>query len=167
MASQEPSQASGANGSEPFVVLPFLPPTSNNIYVNGRGGGRFMSSEAKKFKLQAISHIQSNCLAKISRLDRTAVYRVWYAFFFPVEEILNKTFGTGAKSAAGSRYKRMDVENRIKLVADSLATAIGIDDCQFFEGGHTKLSAALVNGKSQIHIFLTSEDPRRFGLEVL
>lgn len=155
-------------GDGPFVILPFLPPSSNHIYVNARGGkGRFLSAEAKKFKLRAVSTIQSNCLAQISRLDRGAVYRVWYAFFFPPEELLNTTFGSGKKGAAETRYKRMDVENRLKLVADSLATAIGIDDCQFFEGGHTKLSASLVGGQEQIHVFLTSEDPRRFGLEVL
>lgn len=151
---------------EPFVVLPFLPPTSNNVYVNARGGkGRFLSSEAKKFKLRAVAKIQQDCLAKITRLDRTAVYRVWYAFYFRPEDILNTTFGSGKKGAAETRYKRMDVENRLKLVADSLATAIGIDDCQFFEGGHTKLSASLVGGQEQIHVFLTSEDPSRFGLE--
>lgn len=155
------------DSGRPFVILPFLPPTSNNIYVNARGGkGRFLSPEAKKFKLMAVSHIQSNCLAQIARLDRGAVYRVWYAFFFPIDEILNMTYGNGKKGSAETRYKRMDVENRLKLVADSLATAIGIDDCQFFEGGHTKLSAALVGGTEQIHVFLTSEDPRRFGLEV-
>jgi hypothetical protein len=100
-------------------------------------------------------------------LDRGAVYRVWYAFYFPLEDLLNKTFGSGKQGAAESRYKRMDVENRVKLVADSLATAIGIDDCQFFEGGHSKLSATLVGGTSQIHVFLTSENPKRFGLETV
>lgn len=150
---------------DPFVVLPFLPPSSNHIYISGRGGIRFLSSEAKKFKLRAVSHIQSNCLAQIGRLDRGAVYGVWYAFFFPLEELINKTFNSGKKGAAETRYKRMDVENRLKLVADSLATAIGIDDCQFFEGGHTKCSASLVGGTEQIHIFLTPLDPTRFGLD--
>lgn len=153
------------SSSTPFVILPFLPPTSNNIYVNARGGkGRFLSPEAKKFKLQAISHIQSTCLAKITNLDRGAIYAVWYAFYFPLEDIINKTFGEGKKNSAESRYKRMDVENRIKLVADSLATAIGIDDCQFFEGGHSKISASIVGGKAQIQIFLNSENPSKFGI---
>lgn len=150
----------------PFVILTFLPPSSNHIYVNRRSGGRFLSKEAETFKRQAISYIQANCLAKIARLDRETVYRVWYAYFFPPEELLNQTFGKGKQGSAKTRYKRMDVENRLKLVADSLATAIGIDDCQFFEGGHTKLSASLTSGVPQVHIFLTPEDPRRFGLEI-
>lgn len=155
------------NAQQPFVVLPFLPPSSNHIYVTRRGGkGRFLSKEAETFKRRTISHIQTYCLAKVSRLDREAVYRVWYAFYFPPEELLNQTFGSGKKGSAKTRYKRMDVENRLKLVADALATAIGIDDCQFFEGGQTKLSASLTSGVPQVHIFLTTEDPRRFGLEV-
>lgn len=158
--------ASLGNYNRPFVILPFLPPTSNNIYVNKSGGGRFLSSEAKTFKTRAITHIQTECLAKITRLDRSAIYRVWYAFFFLPEEILNISFGNGKKGSAATRYKRMDVENRIKLVADSLATAIGIDDCQFFEGGHTKLSASLTAGVQQVQIFLTIDDPKRFGLEI-
>lgn len=149
----------------PFVVLPYLPPSSNHIYVNGRGGVRFLSAEAKKFKIQTISFIQSNCLAAISRLDREAIYQVWYAFYFPKEELINSTYGSGKKDAAKTRYKKMDVENRLKLIADALATAIGIDDCQFFEGGHAKLCSSLTSEISQVHIFLTPQDPSRFGLE--
>ncbi len=150
----------------PFVILPYLPPSSNHIYVTGRGGIRFLSSEAKTFKLRTVSYIQANCLAQISRLDREAIYRVWYAFFFPPDELINKTFGSGKKGSAQTRYKKMDVENRLKLIADALATAIGIDDCQFFEGGHAKLSSSLTSGVPQVHIFLTPQDPSRFGLEI-
>jgi Holliday junction resolvase RusA-like endonuclease len=151
-------------GEKPLVVLPFLPPSSNNIYVTNRQGGRFLSSEAKEFKTRAISFIQSNCLAEIGKLDRNGVYRVWYAFYFPLEDIINKTFGNGKKGAASTLYKKMDVENRVKLVADALATAIGIDDCQFFEGGHTKMSNSFSNGQSQLSIYLRPDDPSRFGI---
>lgn len=154
-------------GNRPFVVLPFLPPSSNHIYINRGGRGRCLSKEAETFKLRAISLIQTDCLARIGQLDRGMTYAVWYAFYFPLDELINTTFGGGKKGSAKSRYKRMDVENRLKLVTDSLATAIGIDDCQFFEGGHAKLSDELVGGKPQIHIFLTPKDPRYFGLEVL
>lgn len=150
----------------PFVVIPWLPPSSNHIYVNKRGGGRFLSKEAASFKTRTVSHIQTNCMAQITRLDRSAIYQVWYAFFFPKDDLLNKTYGSGKKGSAETRYKRMDVENRLKLVADSLATAIGIDDCQFFEGGHTKLCNSLVGGTDQVQVFLTPMDPARFGLEV-
>lgn len=147
-----------------LLTIPSLPPSSNHIYVNARGKGRFLSKEAQKFKIDMISHIQANYLPQISRLDRDGLYRVWYAFYFQPEDILNMTFGKGKKGSAKTRYKKLDVENRLKLVSDALATAIGIDDCQFFEGGHTKLSNSLTSGVSQIHIFLTPEDPQRFGI---
>lgn len=143
-------QAPGQQPS-PFVTLPFFPPTSNNVYVSGRGGIRFLSKEAKSFKSQVTAYIQANCLLAISKLDRGALYRVWYAFFFQPDEVFNKTFGK-KKDGPQTRYKRVDVENRVKLVADALATAIGIDDSQFWEGGHTKL---VTTGPPKIDIFIT------------
>ena len=151
-------------GISPFVVLKFLPPTSNNIYATNRNGKRFLSKVAETFKKNAIAQISSECQSKIVQLNPLGIYTTWYAFFFEDDDILNKTFGNGTKNAASTRYKRMDVENRLKLVADALSTAIGIDDCQFFEGGHAKLSSSLVGGSPQLHIYLTEADPRRFGL---
>ncbi len=150
---------------EPFVVIHELPPSSNKIYVNKRGGGRFMTKEAASFKTRMITQIQVSSMVKIMQLDRGLIYQVWYAFFFPKDELLNISFGSGKKDAAKTRYKRMDVENRLKLVSDALATAIGIDDCQFFEGGHSKMCDSLVGGQPQVQIFLTPMDPRRVGLE--
>ena len=137
---------------QPFVSLPLFPPPSNNIYVTGRKGIRFLSKEAKAFKAQVVSYIQANCLAAITQLDRTSLYRVWYSFYFLRDDVFNKTFGSGKKDAAESRYKRVDVENRLKLVADALATAIGIDDSQFWEGGHTKLVSS--DNRPRVDIFL-------------
>ena len=146
-------QAQGQQSPVPFVSLPFFPPTSNNIYsTNWRQKKRFLSKEASAFKTSVVAFIQANCLAAISQLDRGALYRVWYAFYFLPDDVFNKTFGSGKKGAAETRYKRVDVENRLKLVADALSTAIGIDDSQFWEGGHTKL---VTNGQPRIDIFIT------------
>src|SRR3990167_10612855 len=112
---------------QPFVVVPFLPPSGNTIYVtNWRAKKRFLSKEASTFKTRMIAHIQSECLAHIGKLNRVGLFGTWYVFYFDNEDLLNRTFGSGKKSAATSRYKKMDVENRIKLVSDALATAIGI-----------------------------------------
>lgn len=149
---------------QPFIIIPFLPPSSNHIYSTGRNGIRFLTKEAKKFKTETISLIQREKLSVISKFDPQGIYRVWYAFFFPKEELVNKTWGEGKKDSATNRYKRMDVENRLKLVTDALATAIGIDDSQFFEGGHTKLCSSLTSEKEQIHIFINQASPDKFGL---
>lgn len=150
--------------------MPFLPPTSNQIFINKRKGGRILSDKAKKFKTQMITVIQQQKLpdigdiARVLATDPNAMFEVTYVFFFSNEDILNMSFGSGAKKAAATRYKRVDVENRLKLVSDALATATGVDDSLFFWGGHGKCSASLVGGVPQIHVFLKKADPARFGL---
>lgn len=155
----------------PFVIIPFLPPTSNHIYVTDwRRKKRFLSKEADAFKKRAISHVQQeklpaiNELSEIVRTDDAAVFEVEYVFYFEDSAILNKTFGRGKKFDAETRYKKMDVENRVKLVADAFSSAIGIDDSQFFRGGHDKCAAKVVGGVPQIQVFFKQTDPRRFGL---
>jgi len=152
------------DGQVPFVTLPFFPPTSNNIYVtNWRAKKRFLTKEASAFKTESVAYIQAQVLDKISLLDKEALYRVWYVFYFPIDDVLTKTFGSGKKGAAQSRYKRADVENRLKLVADALAMAIGIDDSQFWEGGHTKLVCGPTENP-RVDIFLFPLPPSYFGI---
>lgn len=143
-------------------VVPFLPPTGNHIYVtNWRRKTRFLSKDAQTFKTRMGTCITQGYLAEISTLKRDAIYALWYVFYFSKDALINKGFATGK---AISRYKKMDVENRVKLVSDSFATAIGIDDCQFFHGGHSKMSADLVGGQEQIHIFLREANSTECGL---
>ncbi len=157
----------------PLVVVPYLPPSSNHIYINisrGKkgGGGRFLSKEAEAFKNQMMFLVATSTahlnLEAIPKKDPNALFEVFYVFFFPEEDLLNGTYGNGTKKAAATRYKRMDAENRIKLVADAFSKGIGIDDSLFFCGGHAKCSARLVGGQPQIHIFFEQADPKRYGL---
>lgn len=155
----------------PFAVVPFLPPTSNKIYVTNWGNkSRFLSKEAQVFKTKAIASIQEQRLAEIGALaeviknDDRAIFSVNYVFFFEDSDILNTTFGQGKKGSAVTRYKRMDVENRVKLLTDSLVTAVGIDDSLFFQGSHAKCSAKLVGGKPQIHIYFGQAQPVEYGV---
>jgi hypothetical protein len=153
------------DGSDYFVTLPFLPPTSNHIYSSRRGSSkRFKTDQAEAFLLKTVALIVSECQPKIARLNPKGLYRTYYRFFFLDDEILNTSFGKDTKKAAATRYKRMDVENRLKLVSDALSKAIDIDDCHFFEAGHSKNSATLVGGIPQVHIYLSEVEPWRFGL---
>ncbi len=138
----------------PFVSIPFFPPSANHIYVTARNK-RFLSKEASTFKNNVIAHIQRTCLDKILYLDKTSVFRVWYIFYFNKNDVLSKTFGSGKKGAAESRYKKIDVQNRLKLIADALSTAIGIDDSQFWEEGVTKKVCA-EDKTPYVDIFITS-----------
>lgn len=159
-----------------FVKVPFIPPTSNHIYVRGRNGKVFLSKEGAAFKTKMMSHVQQECLPQIGVLqqdlaqDPLALFTIWYVFYFPTEEILNMSFGAldakgrPAKGAAVTRYKRMDISNRVKLVADAFASAVGVDDSLHFTSGESKCVNTMVGGVSQIHIFFEKADPRGFGL---
>ena len=170
-------QGNSGPGRTFFVTIPFLPPTGNHIYITDwRRKKRFLSSEAAAFKQRVITHIgQEKGFAALKywadvAKDPYNIFSIYLVFYFPHEDLVNETFGklkkdgTPAKEAAQTRYKRMDVENRVKLSVDSVAEAIAIDDCLFFDGGHAKCSARLVGGQPQIHVYFDQADPARFGL---
>jgi len=164
-------------GPDPFIVIPELPPTANHIYVTDwRRKMRFLTKEAEAFKKRAISLIQQERLADIGMIKQMlkqspkTVFIVRFEHFFPDDDILNKTYGAvdkkglAKKDSASSRYKKMDIANRGKLVEDALSKATDIDDSLFFRVTHDKYSCSLVGGVPQIRIFLEPADPGGFGL---
>lgn len=135
------------------IVIPFLPPSSNHIYVNGRGGrGRFLSKEAEAWKNRFMQQVVAPYMMPISEFcktvvkDPSSILELHMAFFFENDDLLNTTFGKGGKSAAKTRYKKMDVQNRIKLVTDAVSKAIALDDSLHFREIHDKCSADMVGG---------------------
>ena len=159
----------------PFLVVPYLPPSSNHIYVtNWRRKIRFLTKEAETFKRRMITLVTDEkgpLLLELQRqLQEGAIYSVQFVHYFEPDEILNKTFGAvdrrgiPKKGAAESRYKKMDIGNRTKLVEDAFSKALGVDDSLFFHVGHTKACCAMTGGLPQIHIFFDRLDPRRVGL---
>jgi len=137
------------------IVVPFLPPTGNHIrVVNWKRKMQFLTKEAHAFQRDFIDCVVRNPAVQtaLPELDRSLPWEVCYFFYFPLEDLVNTTFGQ--KGGAKSRYKKMDSENRIKLVSDCLALALDIDDSQFFDGAHRKRSAAMVDGQPQIHIWM-------------
>lgn len=153
------------------IVVPFLPPSSNHIYVNRPGGrGRFLSKEAEAWKNRFSQQVLAPYLMQIHAFGQTvdadpnAVLELWMMFFFPREDIINTTFGSGLKAAAKTRYKKMDVQNRIKLVTDAVVKAIGIDDSLNFREIHDKCCADATGGDPGICIRLRRIDPTLFGV---
>jgi hypothetical protein len=155
-----------------MLEIPFIPPSSNNCYVNvpvrgakrkGPGGPtmRVLTKEAQAFKKRVLTDVVPRYLAEISLLDRLGVYSINYRFFFLVDDVMTKTYGK--QNGAESPYKRMDLENRLKLLSDTVSTAIGIDDSQFFAGAQGKYSCALVGGVPQVHVFLRKLELKEFG----
>lgn len=153
------------------ILIPFLPPSSNHIYVNRPGGrGRFLSKEAEAWKNRFSQQVLAPYIMPMQSFgkkvddDPSSVLELWMMFFFPKEDIINLTFGNGTKAAAKTRYKKMDVQNRIKLVTDAVVKALALDDSLNFREIHDKYCADIVGGNPGICIRVKKSDPVFFGV---
>lgn len=109
------------------IWIPFLPPSSNKIYepvyVQGKPRGKRLSEAGRRFKIRAMKELQSTGHAALLNLPEDVPYALTLAVF--LEKIENKGWATGN---AGNRYTKVDVTNRIKLIEDTIADALGVDD---------------------------------------
>lgn len=153
------------------IVVPFLPPTSNNIYLTDwRRRKRFKSKEAKKFESDFASRVVPQYLPWISRMqtaleDLNSIFELHIDLYFPQDDVENKGFFLQPRKAQ-TRYKRMDTGNRLKLIADCLVIALGapFDDSQFFSIAGRKFSCEAFGMMPQVHLFLYRTEPRHYGL---
>lgn len=86
-----------------------MPPTTNHAYVNVRGRGRILSSEARAFKDAAS----------------------WAAYKARKASGWNYVKGTRLSLSLTLHFARAgkrDLSNRVKLIEDALAEALGFDD---------------------------------------
>lgn len=119
------------------VALP-MPPTSNHIYINQRGGGRVKTNEARSWQNRAVKEImRSTGLAMQTGFDPTCRYWLDLCFYF--EEVTNKGWSEfytrGPKKGlrkAETKWKKIDLSNRLKLLEDTLKIAVGVDDSATF-----------------------------------
>lgn len=155
------------------IIVPFLPPSSNKIYVTDwRRKRRFKSREANAFQEEFRARVVPVYLPWISQLigpeqNPCVLYTVAIDFYFPRKEVINKGFDqldSKGQRKAKTRYKKMDTGNRLKLVNDCLSDALQIDDSHFFQVGGRKIVAESFGVDPQVHIFLTLRDPRDFGV---
>ena len=109
------------------VWIPFLPPSSNKIYepvyVQGKPRGKRLSVSGRNFKIRAMAVIQKGGKLALLNLKENIPYELTLAVF--LEKVENKGWGSGS---ADSRYAKIDVTNRVKLIEDTVADAVGIDD---------------------------------------
>jgi hypothetical protein len=72
-----------------------------------------------------------------------SVYRFDTYLYFPSLENQgwHQTYSRGksqGKRKAATRYKKIDVDNRVKFLQDSVMTSLGVDDSQVFVGYQEK-----------------------------
>lgn len=115
------------------VVLP-MPPTSNNIYVNRYSGGRVKTTLARSWQTKAVKSIVREAnLGFQDGLDPNKQYLLIMVFYF--DKIVNKGWNEfwkqGKKAGhrkSNTKWRKIDLSNRVKLAEDAMKTASGIDD---------------------------------------
>jgi Holliday junction resolvase RusA-like endonuclease len=115
-----------------ILEYPDLPPSINAVYkINRKSGVMYMCKEAKAFKEEFEKFARSNWVDLIHKFEPKLVYRVIYDFTFPQQDLLNDKYGQDKRIK--SPYKKIDLDNRVKLLQDSLSFVFGFNDSHIFE----------------------------------
>ena len=140
------------------VVFTQLPPTANRIYFRGT----ILTVKARKYAEDFAKYMAQHHLHEIMLLDKKSAYAMHLHFYF--DSLVNDTWYNDKLSPskrAKSRYKRIDLDNRIKLVTDCVRDAVAIDDCQIFAASQEK---HMDPANQRVEIFLQAIDADNFGL---
>lgn len=113
--------------------VPFVPPTTNHAYFNGPHG-RQLSAAGKKFKTEVTSYLARNYPSELRGLSVNLPYGFLACVSFERKDLYCK----GYPESAESRYKKLDVTNRVKLIEDAFVEACAVDDKHFFISTVTK-----------------------------
>jgi hypothetical protein len=171
---------SGAGGAEePRTKLELtteLPPSTNNLYQRRRGGQLALTDTAQRLRIRVKQAVVDR-LGKVMAFptDPELIYRFDMIAYFEslenpgwFERYGKDTYGRSGElkhhkgeRKAKTRYKRIDVDNRIKFLQDCVSKAIGIpDDAQIFVGYQEKREDPH-NPRVEITVSV-EQDPDRF-----
>jgi hypothetical protein len=171
----------------PSILVDYeeLPPSANNAFYNASGGGRRLTDTAKNWKAHFSAHLAREQLFTIQRMRQSVatgmVLALEITLRFKLGEVVNpkwpnrykKDTWVGKKGSkarrikkagermAESRFKRMDVSNRYKLVEDAVADTMGVDDRFNFVVSGKKL---IDDESPGVSVLITLDDPRVFGV---
>lgn len=142
------------------IVYPELPPSSNKIYFRGT----ILTRKAREYAERFQYYVTRNYLHLINqlRVGETTVFTVGIHFYF--EELTNKSWHNPKvpeKKRAQTRYKKLDLSNRVKLLEDCIRDSLGIDDSLTFEM-HTLKSQDPKNPR--VEIFVSESKPTDYGI---
>lgn len=140
------------------IVYPIFPPSSNKIYFRGTS----LTRQAREYAEAFSKYVAQHHGHEVAQLDESALYAVHLHFYFPTVE--NESWNNPAfkpSKRAKYRYKKFDLDNRIKLLTDCVRDAIDIDDSQFFAGSQEKHQDPAM---PRIEIFVQEVDPTLFGV---
>ncbi len=106
-----------------WIAIPGLPPTSNHAYSQFMGR-KVLTKVGRQYLKETQTVITMSFREELLLMKKNVPLAT--AFRFTYTELTNK----GYPNKAESRYKRLDVSNRLKLCEDAWVAAAGIDDSQ-------------------------------------
>jgi len=106
-----------------YLRIPSLPPSTNHAYTNIRGTNRRrLSDEGSSYKINTTLHMVRQYPAQLTLLRKDCAYLTAVRFWFPT------LTNSGWPSKAKSKFKVLDLSNRVKLLEDCLKDAAAVDD---------------------------------------
>lgn len=150
-------------------VFDRLPPSLNEQYIKtrrrpGQKSGMALSPDAKAFEKHVKDVVGSNVfeLEGFPVGDKEVVYRLDILLYF--ERLENpgwferwKRGKNRGERKAQTRYKKLDIDNRVKFLQDRLCAAIGIPgDEQVFTGRQDKMQSA--DPRCEVVLTVTNRD---------
>jgi Holliday junction resolvase RusA-like endonuclease len=142
------------------VCYPELPPTSNRLYFRGT----MLTAVAKRYAEGFSKFMMQKHGSEILEMDRSSTYALHLRFFFKKLENAGWNDPKCPPSRRPkSRYKKIDLSNRIKLLEDCVRDALDIDDSQTFAASQEKHQCAEGEGE-RVEITVQRVEPGLFGL---
>lgn len=141
------------------VSYPALPPTSNRIYFKGTQ----LTAAARQYAEDFSHYVTQHYLHQTMKANPEGIFAVHLRFYFNSlqnESWQNPNFKPSKR--AKSRYKRIDLDNRIKLLTDCVRDMLDIDDSRVFAGSQEKHEDP---GNERVEITIQEVDPSLFGIE--
>jgi len=142
--------------SDITIVLPFIPPSVNDLYFNNRHGGRTLTKAGQVFKTRVKEHLATNYLDEVQKLNPNGMYSMSMYFHLDKDEVFTKSYLDNPKTQ--SPYKRRDVGNMEKILVDCIKEFTMKDDCQIFHESLWKIAS----NERKVRIHLSEIDPRKF-----
>lgn len=133
-----------------FIQIDKLPPTANQMYTVV-GGRKILSPEARKYKNRLKTSLAKEML-DYRPFSKDDALRLYIDICMP--NMLNKGFPKKAKT----KFRKIDVSNRVKLIEDTICEVLTIDDSQIVSLGVTKW-----HEESYIYLKLEKIPVRSFG----
>lgn len=140
-----------------YIVLDGVPPSDNQAYFNNPAGGRTLTKAGTRYKKDVIQHIIKHHANETRQLRKDVALGCLIAYGFP--EMFNKGWPDKAKT----KFKRIDVSNRDKLLHDAIVEATTVDDSQIAFDYKYKYLAE----KPLTTIYIWNEDDEPIGQRLL